>query len=174
MCLCLASPGVFLTPTLSWSVNLAQCRHVTLGSDQQQNIVSMEDVFFVLVQIFLSLSIVAGTLDSINLKMWIIKSFSQQKTFHRMLIGSTPKNNKATKFKCLISIPWYSTASCIYTSFSILQLSGFKCFYARCNLRLPTAYVYSPGIAVSSVTVDMIAICCHEHAQTWLIMFMTF
>ena len=67
--MCLASSGVFLTPVLSWSVNLAQCRHVTLGSDQQQNIVSMEDVFFVLVQIFLSLSIVAGTLDSINLKM---------------------------------------------------------------------------------------------------------
>ena len=68
-CVCLASSDVFLTPVLSWSVNLAQCRHVTLGSDQQHNSVSMEDVFFVLVQIFLSLSIVAGKLDSIiNLK----------------------------------------------------------------------------------------------------------
>ena len=44
---------------LSWSVNLAQCRHVTHSSDQQ-HIVSMEDVFFIIVQIFLSLSIVAG------------------------------------------------------------------------------------------------------------------
>ena len=40
--------------------------------------------------------------------------------------------------------------------------SRFQMFYARCNLKLPTAYVYSPGVAVSSVTVDMIAICCHE------------
>ena len=54
---------------------------------------------------------------------------------------------------------------CIYKSFSILHFSSLKCFYARCNLRLAIAYVYSGG-EVSSVTVDMIAVCCHEHDQT--------
>ena len=40
---------------------------------------------------------------------------------------------------------------------------GFRYLYAYCNLRLLNAYLYSPGEAVSSVTVDMIAICCYEH-----------
>ena len=101
---------------LSWSVNLAQCRHVTPSSDQQHIVISsMEDVFFIIVQIFLSLSIVAGiALDmrqhqysNIEYVHMNHEDFSHQKTLHRMPIRHAPKTQ--SNFKCLISIWWYST-----------------------------------------------------------------
>ena len=167
---------------LSWSVNLAQCRHVTPSSDQQHIVIfSMEDVFFIIVQIFLSLSIVAGiALDMRQHQYsntWIMKIFLIRKHYTGCL-SATPQKTKQFQMSHFHLMIFYSEAVVILKSTHHFQFytswvsDVLRSLYM---LQFKTAQCICIFTWWSIVSVDMIVICCHEleHDQTWLIFSMT-
>ena len=123
---------------LSWSVNLAQCRHVTPSSDHQ-HIVSMEDVFFIIVQIFISLSIVAGIAQDMRQHQYsniecIHESYRFFSSENITPDAYRPRPQKTKPFQMshfhLMIFYYEALVTCnlkIYTPFSILYLLGFRC-----------------------------------------------
>ena len=128
------------------------------------------------------------TWDSINieiLNMWYVQCnvHESQKFFSSENItpdAYQPRPQKTKQFQMShfhLMIFYYEALVILKSTghFQFIHLLGFRCLCTCCNLRLASAYVYSPGEAWSIVSVDMIVICCHEleHDQTWLIFSMT-
>ena len=171
---------------LSWSVNLAQCRHVTPSSDQQHIVIfSMEDVFFIIVQIFLSLSIVAGiALDMRQHQYSNIEYVHESWRFFSSenitpdAYPPRPQNTKQFQMSHFHLMIFYSEAVVILKSTHHFQFytswvsDVLRSLYM---LQFKTAQCICIFTWWSIVSVDMIVICCHEleHDQTWLIFSMT-